>query len=321
MDIINFSDHFPHKDKFLDTFYSKLKKLDPEGENDYSYTKLIFEEVSDTLEDMRKADCNKGTFGTLGCVVGSYGMAGAAMLCTSAACCSGAGIVKTILPDKIYPIVSSNVWESVFVPCNTSNDGTLCADDTDKIIKELEVCSAVVAGCGLKVTKDTEYLICEILKRCKAPVILDADGINCIAKHIDVLKERSYPTIITPHPGEMSRLCGKTVEEIQKDRINVAKDFASEYGCIVVLKGMGTIIHDGRNGSVNRTGTGALATAGTGDVLSGIIGAFVCQKIDCLKAAVAGVCLHGLCADFLSDTYSLAGTTASDLITVLKILT
>ena len=320
MDIINFNDHYLKKDKFLDDLKQHIKKLSDKTNNEYDYPQLIFEEVSDTLLERRKNDCNKGTFGTLACVTGSYGMAGAAMLCASAACCSGAGIVKTILPDKIYPIVAGNVWESVFVPLKTSDEGTLCADDTDKIIEEIEKCSAVVVGCGLKVTKDTEYIVCEILKRCTKPVILDADGINCISKHIDVLKEREFQTIITPHPGEMSRLCGKSVAEIQKNRINIAKSFANEYGCIAALKGVGTVIHNGKHGCINPSGTGALATAGTGDVLAGIIGALVCQDIDCFKSVIAGVYLHGLCAEYLAETYSLAGTTASDLLTALKII-
>ena len=286
--------------------------------NNTIFPESIFEQVIDYLNDLRDNDCNKGTFGTLCCICGSYGMAGAAMLCGSAAMTCGAGLVKMILPESIYPIAASNLWESVFVPMPKSKDGTLCFSDFDKILGEAEKSSAVVIGCGLKVTDDTEQLVCRLLEECTKTIILDADGINCIAKHIDVLKRRNYPTIITPHPGEMSRLCKRSIAEIQENREDLAAEFAKEYGCTMVLKGVGTVITDGSRLTVNPTGNGCLAKGGSGDVLAGIIGSLVCQGVENYEAAVTGVYLHGYAADECIDEYSSSCVSARDVIEAIK---
>ncbi len=285
--------------------------LDPEN---------IFYDVIDGINIKRGGDCNKGTFGTLACICGSYGMAGAAMLCGSAAMTCGSGIVKMILPDKIYPIAASNLWESVFVPLSTSEDGTLCYDEIDKISEACEGCSAVVIGCGLKVTEDTEKIVTTLLAECTKPIILDADGINCLSKHIDILTKRTAPTILTPHPGEMSRLNGCTVAQIQSNRQKTAVDFAKKYGCTLVLKGVKTVVTDGEKVSINPTGDGCLAKGGSGDVLAGVIGGLVCQGVDVFKAAVAGTYLHGEAAEECSDEYAMSCVSARDVIHAIKYL-
>ena len=288
--------------------------------NDTLYPESIYEDVLDYLNDLRESDCNKGTFGTLACICGSFGMAGAAMLCGSAAMTCGAGIVKMILPDSIYPIAASNLWESVFVPMPESKDGTLRYSDFEKIFDEAEKCTAVVIGCGLKVTSDTEKIVCELMSRCTKPIILDADGINCISKHIDVLRQRTHPTILTPHPGEMSRLCKCSVAEIQDNREKIAAEFAKRNGCILVLKGVGTVVTDGGRLTVNPTGNGCLAKGGSGDVLAGIIGSLVCQGVEYFEAAVTGVYLHGYAANECIDEYSMSCVSARDVIEAIKYL-
>lgn len=287
---------------------------------DTIYPEELYENVTDVLYDMREDDCNKGTFGTLGCICGSYGMAGAAMLCASAASVCGAGLVKCIVPDSIYPIMAGNVWEAVYRPLPASSDGTLRYEEIELIKHETESCTALVMGCGLKVTEDTEQIVCQILSSIEKPIILDADGINCISKHMNILKERTFPTILTPHPKEMSRLCGLPTEEIQSDREEIAKRFANEYGCILVLKGSGTVTTDGKRCVTNTSGGGALAKGGTGDVLAGMVGAFVCQGIEPFEAAAAAVYMHGYAADTLLNDVSPIAVTASDIIKLLKIL-
>ena len=279
-----------------------------------------FEHVKDTLNRMRERDCNKGTFGTLACVCGSYGMVGAAMLCGSAAVTTGAGIVKMIIPNSIYPIAASQLWENVFVPVPDSENGTFCGDSADMIVDELNKCTAAVIGCGLKVTHDTKRLTDEVVRRCERPLIIDADALNCISDHTEILKERTAPTIITPHPGEMSRLCVCTVPEIQSSRLETAESFAREYGCIVVLKGAGTVTTDGESTYLNPTRNGALAKGGSGDVLAGVIGALVCQGIEPLKAAAAGVYLHGCAANEAVDYISPPCVTGRDLIHEIKFI-
>ncbi len=284
------------------------------------YPEVIFEETIDYLNELRDEDCNKGTFGTLACVCGSYGMAGAAMLCGSAALTCGAGIVKMILPQSIYQIAASNLWECVFVPMKDSGSGTLIFCDFDKILAEAEKSKAVVIGCGLKVTDDTEKIVVGLLEKCTRPIILDADGINCLALHIDVLKQRTARTILTPHLGEMSRLTGMSIAEIQADRIKAASDFSRKYRCTLVLKGEGTVIAEKDKLCVNPTGNGCLAKGGSGDVLAGIIGSLVCQGIDSFKAAAAGVYLHGYAADECIDEYASSCVNARDIIEAIKYL-
>ncbi len=291
------------------------------NENDYSlFPERTFENVIDHLNDLRDNDCNKGTFGTLACICGSYGMAGAAMLCGSAAVTCGAGIVKMILPKSIYPIAATNLWEAVFVPMPESDNGTFRSDDCSRILEEAESSSAAVIGCGLRVTPDTEQIVCEVLKKCSKTIILDADGINCIAKHIDVLEKRTYPTILTPHPGEMSRLCGLSVSEIQANREAAAEDFAKRFGCTLVLKGVGTVITNGTKLIVNPTGNGCLAKGGSGDVLAGIIGSLVCQGIGEFEASASGVYLHGYAADECIDEFACSCVNARDIINTIKYL-
>ena len=279
---------------------------------------MNYEKVIDLLNEKRDGDCNKGTFGTLSCVCGSYGMAGAAMLCGSAAVTAGAGLVKMIIPESIYPICASNLWENVFVPLPDGENGTLDAGSSDRIITEANGGSAAVIGCGMRVSDDTAAICDAVIKKCERPLVIDADGLNCISSHTDILKERTVPTIITPHPGEMARLCSLTVKEVQSDREEIAKGFAKAHGCIVVLKGVNTVITNGDDTFVNPTGNGSLAKGGSGDVLAGIIGALVCQGVEPLSAAAAGVYIHGFAADECTDDISMSCVTARDVINAIK---
>ncbi len=260
MNILNLFDNRENDEK---------RKFEP---SESSYNKLstedVFDVVSETLEDMREGDCNKGTFGTLGCICGSYGMAGAAMLCGSAAMTCGSGIVKMIVPQSIYPIAAANLWEAVFVPVPQNQCGMISEKSIDEILDSVKNCSAIAIGCGLGVSEDTEKLVQRILIECNQPVVVDADGINCLSRHIDILKQRHNPTVLTPHPGEMSRLINSTVAEIQSNRKEIARNFAREYNCTLVLKGVKTIVTNGTLLAVNKSGNGCLAKGGSGDVLT-----------------------------------------------------
>lgn len=277
-----------------------------------------YEVVIDKLNTMRDNECNKGTFGTLTCVVGSYGMAGAAMLCGSAAVTTGAGLVKMIIPESIYPICAGNLWENVFMPLPQTENGTLRLEDANLISQTASAGSAAVVGCGMKVTDDTTAICDTIIKQCERPLVIDADGLNAISTHIDILKERPAPTILTPHPGEMARLCSCTVSEIQKNRVDAAVQLSEDTGCVVVLKGTGTVITDGKDTFINPTGNGCLAKAGSGDVLAGVIGALCCQGIEPLSAAAAGAYIHGFAGDECIDMISMSCVTGRDVINAIK---
>ena len=164
------------------------------------------------------------------------------------------------------------------------------------------------------VSDDTRKITEFVLKNSKVPVILDADGINCITSSIDILKDVKVPVVLTPHPGEMSRLVSKSVGEVQSDRIGIAKNFAKEYGVTIVLKGANTVVTDGETVFVNMSGKPAMAMGGTGDMLSGIIGSFVAQGINPYDAAKAGVYIHGCAGDEAAKAISQRGRTVFDMI-------
>ena len=164
------------------------------------------------------------------------------------------------------------------------------------------------------VSDDTRKITEFVLKNSKVPVILDADGINCITSSIDILKDVKVPVVLTPHPGEMSRLVSKSVDEVQSNRVEIAKDFAKKYGVLIALKGANTVVTDGETVFVNMSGNPAMAMGGTGDMLSGIIGSFVAQGINPYDATKAGVFIHGLSGDNASKAISQRGITVFDMI-------
>ncbi len=264
---------------------------------------------------LRSEDANKYSVGTLLCVCGSVGMSGAAVLCAKAAYKCGAGLVRLAVPESIYPIVASQIPEAVFTLLPQTEEGSISKDATREILTLAHKSSAVLMGCGSKLTQDTISIVSSLLYECKKPLILDADGINALSKHIDVLKDRVYPTILTPHEGEMSRLTGLDVTEIRKDRRTVAQDLADEYDAVVVLKGKDTVIASkGAEPMVNPTGNSAMAKAGAGDVLAGMIASFVAQGVNVRDASVLGAYLHGLSGDLAAEKLTMYGVTASDII-------
>lgn len=257
-------------------------------------------------------NANKGSNGHLLCLCGSYKMPGAAVICCESAIRSGAGLVKLTIPKSAYPIVASHLVQPIFNPVEES-DGMYSASVLDEILKDLQWANAVVIGCGMGVSDDTKKITEFVLKNSKVPVILDADGINCIIGRINILKDIKVPVVLTPHPGEMSRLVSKSVGEVQSDRINVARNFAKEYGVTIVLKGANTVVTDGETVFVNTNGNPAMAMGGTGDMLSGIISSFVAQGINAFDAAKAGVFIHGRAGDEAAKAVSQRGITVFDM--------
>lgn len=263
----------------------------------------------------RRSDSHKGSFGTLLSVCGSRNMQGAAVMAAQAAVNSGVGIVKCVFPEAAYSAIAAKLTEPLTIPMLSTADGFLSARNSHQIIEMAQSADAVLLGCGLGVNEDTVRLVGDILMNVKRPVILDADGINAVSVNINILKETSAPLILTPHPGEMSRLTGLSVGEILTNRVKVAKDFAKEYNCIVVLKGANTVVA-GPSGNVyiNRTGNAGMATGGSGDVLAGIISSFVCQSMSLQSATIAGVYVHGLCGDAVRSKCSMHGVTPTRMI-------
>ncbi|MBR2279114.1 MAG: NAD(P)H-hydrate dehydratase [Eubacterium sp.] len=292
----------------------------PEDCYEDEYVLTVTEEDVKTCFNKRGKNANKGSFGHQLNICGSRTMFGAAVIATKAAVRSGAGLVKLMIPESAYPLAAAHLTQPIFKPVKYNALGTFssaCAADFDE---EKDWATSIVLGCGMGVNADTVALCEHILKNATCPIILDADGINCLSQRINMIEGIKAPIVLTPHPGEMARLISKTPAEIQQDRINIAKTFARENNTVLVLKGANTVVTDGQSVFVNTTGNPALAMGGTGDMLAGMIGAFAARGIEPLNAAKAAVYLHGLCGDVAAKKLSQRGAAVSDMTELLGVL-
>lgn len=263
----------------------------------------------------RPDDSNKGTLGSLLCICGSYGMAGATIMAGKAALRCGIGLLKIAVPKSIYPVCATNILESVYYPLEETSNGIISSKNTDFLLEMCEKSSAVVIGCGLSVCDDTKNLVQSVITNCEKPLVIDADALNCICNKPEILKNLKAPAIITPHPGEMARLLHSTPKTVNSNRENTAIDFAKKFGVVTVLKGAGTIIAspDGEV-YINHTGNSGMATGGSGDILSGIIGSLLAQGASPINAAAAGVFLHGTIGDLAAEKLGKISMLPTDMI-------
>ena len=285
------------------------------------YNAMNVEVIKAPILPARDKNAHKGTFGTALIMCGSYGMAGAAVLAITACLRSGVGIAKAVLPDKIYDIVARQVPEAVFTPVSTSPCGTFSSVDTGKITELLPSADAVLYGCGIGQSDDNTEVLKAVIKNAKSPIIIDADGINLLSRNINIIKQITVPVVLTPHPGEMSRLCGKGIAEIEGSRVNTAVEFSREYGVYTVLKGSETVVAapDGRV-FINKTGNPGMATGGSGDALAGILAAFLARERDILRAVMSAVYIHGAAGDMAAEKMSQTSLLPRDLIEQLPLL-
>lgn len=262
----------------------------------------------------RRHNSHKGTFGTAVMFCGSYGMAGAAILAAKAALRSGMGILKAVLCEDIYLPFTVSVPEAVCLPVKPNESGTLCPESLD-IPSILKGCSAALIGCGLGNNSDTTKIVRKLCEISEIPLVIDADGINALRYSIDIIKKSKAPIILTPHPGEMARLCSLTVSEVEENRVEIARDFAVKHGCVLVLKGADTIIAE-PTGELyfNLTGNPGMSTGGSGDTLAGIILSLLAQGFSSGEAARAAVYLHGEAGDKAAAKRGERAMLPSDLI-------
>lgn len=257
----------------------------------------------------RTSNMNKGDAGKLLLVAGSKGMAGAAVLAARSAYKSGAGLVKVAAVWEVLQVIQCAVPEATCL---------ILSEDVNNNIKliseEAKNFDCVAVGPGLGKAEETAKLVEHIIKTIPKPMLIDADAINIVSKNTAILKEAAGDVVMTPHPGEMGRLIGESAAYVNENRLGIAKSFASEYNVTLVLKGSGSIIAcpDGTV-YINETGNSAMATAGSGDVLSGVIGAFLAAGRSVRESAVAGVYVHGLSGDICRRKIGDYGTTASDI--------
>ncbi len=266
----------------------------------------------------RKITSHKGDFGHIFILAGCMQFSGAALLCSDAAMRSGAGLVTLGVPRGIAgSIIKRKSPEVILRPLAQSRQFTLSIRAYSSIRALLNEIDVLILGPGLSRNSSTQSLIHRILGNINKPVIIDADGINALCGRLDLLTRSAsrQDIILTPHPGEMSRLSGLDIVEIQRNRKDIACRFAKQNKVIVVLKGYRTIVADYRgNLYTNRTGNAGMATAGSGDVLTGILGAFLAQGLSGFEAARYAVYLHGLAGDLAAKEKTQLGMVASDII-------
>ncbi|MGH9579612.1 MAG: NAD(P)H-hydrate dehydratase, partial [Terriglobales bacterium] len=271
------------------------------------------------LQSRREPDSHKGDFGHVLVVGGSVGKAGAAAMAGMAALRAGAGLVTVATPRSALPTVSGFAAELMTEPLEETEAGTISlrALDDEHMDKLMAGKSVLAIGPGLSRHAETAEFVRRLVARSKLPVVLDADGLNAFEGYADQLDGRQRLLVITPHPGEMARLTGLTSEQIQEDRVGVARKFASQHGCIVVLKGWRTLIAqpDG-DVWVNTTGNPGMATGGTGDVLTGMVASLLAQYSEDhgLHRVFGAVYLHGLAGDLGARRLGQAPLVATDLL-------
>jgi hydroxyethylthiazole kinase-like uncharacterized protein yjeF len=263
----------------------------------------------------RPLDAHKGTFGTAVVLAGSLGFTGAAYLSSTAAARTGAGLVRLLVADSIYPILAAKVTEVMATPVTEVAPGAVGHAAYLSILRQMESSEVGIIGPGLGRDSSTWRLVVDLAARARCPLVIDADGLNALADSPRSKGKLGKNRVLTPHPGELSRLTGKTAEAINADRPAAARKAAKEWGAIVVLKGAHTVVAhpDGRT-SEDPHEVPALATGGTGDVLSGIIGGLIAQGSDPFVAAVTGVYIHASAGRRIAHRLGDSGLLAGDLL-------
>jgi len=279
---------------------------------------LVTPEMVSARLPVRKPDGHKGDFGKLFVLAGSTGLTGAAAMAAKSALRSGCGLVKVGCPRTVLPIIASLAMEATSWPLpDVAKKGALALRGLGEVRKLAQEHDAVIIGPGLGQHHETQELVRRFLSTLDKPAIVDADGLNALVGHSDLIEKRRVPSTLTPHPGEFKRLTGETVplESEIHERIKVAIDAACSLKCVMVLKGSPTLVADPSGACyMNPTGNNGMATGGSGDVLSGAIGSFLAQGMSAIEASICGVYIHGLAGDFAALDLSERGMIAGDMI-------
>ena len=297
------------------------------GQDDISLELLTSDWVASRLPS-RPLDSHKGTYGHLLVVAGSRNFVGAACLAAQAAHRAGAGLVTLATPESVYPIVASQLTETIHQPLPEDEEGRIHLDAANLLREVLPRYDALAVGSGMGQSDSTMSFIEGLLLSGQSPdlpVLVDADGLNCLARLPNWWQQRTGPLILTPHPGEMATLTRLSTAQVQQDRVGVAREWAERWQAVVVLKGAFTSIAQPANGGEAREApvrlspfaNPGLASGGTGDVLTGIIGSLLAQGMKPFDAASCGVYLHGLAAQSITRTRGPVGLLASEVVEAL----
>jgi len=266
----------------------------------------------------RPSDAHKGHTGHLLVIAGSPGKTGAAAMTATSAMRAGAGLVTLGIPVSLNPVLETQVMEAMTDPLPETVKGILGEASFNRIMDLLSDKKCLAIGPGIGTAPETKMLFKNLLQENTKPVVIDADGLNILADHTEILKDLDIPIVLTPHPGEMARLIRTTAADVQKDRIKCARDFAEKFNVHIVLKGAGTVVaHPDGRVFINPTGNPGMASGGMGDVLTGVIAGFIAQGHSPELAAHAGVYLHGATADSLVKNKGPFGYLATDVMNTL----
>lgn len=276
---------------------------------------IITDEVIQRLIPHRKSNTNKGDYGKGNIIAGSTGLTGAAILACKAALRSGMGLLKLYIPESLNIIITTAVPETVTVPLLEVRKGVIGINNFNKVIEDSNKSDVLAIGPGCGLNAEVGELLKRIIFEVHKPLVIDADGLNALAKNVQWLENKKSDIIITPHPGEMSRLCGQTIEEINDHPIETALSFSREWGVITVLKGSRTVVAT-PSGEVyvNINGNPGMATAGSGDVLTGVITSFIAQGFKPIDAVIFGVYIHGMAGDIMAESRGEHGLLAGDIV-------
>ncbi len=263
----------------------------------------------------RRGFSHKGDYGRVNLIAGSTGLTGAAILTCKSALRSGIGLLKLYIPESLAMLITHSVPEAITIPLQEVRKGVIGITHFDKILEESQAADVVAIGPGCGNTAETSELVRRIIQELEKPVVVDADGLNAIARNVDILLDKKSSIVMTPHPGEMSRLIGITTEEINEKPVEIASTYAQKWDVVLVLKGARTVVA-APNGDVfvNVTGNSGMATAGSGDVLTGIIAGFIAQGLSPLDASRLGVYVHGRSGDSSANYKGEYGLLAGDIV-------
>lgn len=279
--------------------------------------RLIDENYAKEILPERIPYGHKGTFGKVVSVCGSENYRGAAFLSAMAAMRTGVGLFELCTPKAVIDTVSSSAAECIYSKMNTDSDGFMTSDNADKILEKCGKAQAMLLGCGLGNTKETQSLVKELIENSPCPIILDADGINSLCPNIDVLYKKKSQVILTPHPAELARLLSTDIKTVISDRLGAAKKIAEEYGVTVLAKSAETIAADCDKAIIVAQGNTALSKGGSGDMLAGITASFAAQGLSLLNAGALASHVMGKTAELCALENSERGILAHDIIVYL----
>ncbi len=276
-------------------------------------TEAVENDVSPLFPE-RKSDSHKGDFGRILNIAGNNCMSGAAALSTLSALRSGAGLVRLASTETVINRLASSIFEATYLPLSENKDGLISDENLPEILSAAQTMSAVSIGSGLGVSESTKKIVYELISNADCPIILDADGINCLVDNIDIIKNTKNKLIITPHAAELARIHKASGINCDKDRLSIAIALSKVFKIVVVAKGSPTFIVGDGKVFVCQSGNPGLSKGGSGDVLTGIITGFTAQGLSPIDAAVAGVYVHGLAADMVASKSSQIGMLPYDVI-------